>query len=65
MVEEATAGMDNVEGDDVEGDDVEGDDVEGVHVIAQGSCVHKKLRAKRSMAGYFSAAVAGPLKITG
>ena len=65
--------MDNVEGceDNVEGseDNVEGSEVpandEGVHDIAKGSQLHKKLRAKSSMAWYLSRFVAGPLKITG
>ena len=63
---------DNVEGseDNVEGseDDVEGSEAlandKGVHDIAKGSRLHKKLRAKSSMAQYLSRFVAGPLKIT-
>lgn len=67
--------MDDIEGceapandvgmDEIEGCEAPADDVEGVHDIAKGSWVHKKLRAKRSMARYFSADVAGPLKIAG
>ena len=49
--------------DEVEGCEAPADDE--VHDIAKGSCVHKKLRAKCSIARYFSRAVAGPLKITG
>ena len=50
--------------DEVEGCETPVTD-EGVHDIAKGSWLHKKLRAKVSMARYFSKAVAGPLKSTG
>jgi hypothetical protein len=57
---------DGVEGceDEVEGCEVPAND-EGVHDIAKGSRLHKKFRAKVSMARYFWTSDAGPLKITG
>ena len=79
-LDEATAGVDNVEGckatagvDKVEGceatagvDEVEGCEApandKGVDDNAKGSRLHKKLRAKASMARYFWRSVATPLK---
>ena len=67
------AGVDEIEGcvaldeagvDEVEGCETPAND-EGVQDIANGSWLHKKLRAKVSMARYFCSFVAGPLKITG
>ena len=60
--------MDKVEGckDELEGcEALANDELEGVHVIANGSQLHKKLQAKISTAQYFSKFVAGPLKIMG
>ena len=60
--------MDKVEGceDELEGCEAPANDkLKGVHVIANGSRLHKKLRAKILTARYFSKFVAGPLKIMG
>ena len=51
--------MDKVEGCEAPADD------KGAHDDAKGSCIHKKLQAKSSMACYFSCSVAGLLRITG
>jgi hypothetical protein len=51
--------VDKVEGCEAPADDEEVQDIE------KGSRLHKKLRAKISIRRYFSASVAGPLKITG
>jgi hypothetical protein len=67
------AGVDEIEGcvalDEAGVDEVEGCEDpangEGVQDIANGSRLHKKLRANISMERYFWRLVAGPLKITG
>ena len=70
-LDEATAGVDKVEGceatagvDEVEGCEAPAND-KGVDDNAKGSRLHKKLQAKASMARYFWRSVATPLKITG